>query len=203
MGKRVRSRCGTLSVDEASSEHPIADLRYTEWRVGPAMVNDVLMGYVDLLNHQRIVDIPRLFGSTFVDHDPLVIPGFIEPQLGVGAGLANLEMMLQFLATPDVDFQFTLEDSIVSANQDRIAYRLFGQGIIRIPDAAEQSADPISQSGTIRPAQNEANRGTDGVVIPADKLLGTMLSVEYCCTGFFRIEDRRISERWGVGFIHV
>lgn len=90
--------------------------------------------------------------------------------------IRDVRAIIAFLAAPQVDIAFTLEDAFGGA--DRVAYRLFGQGTIELPDSSPLLAGPVGR-------------------VDQSPILGNRLHLEYRTTGIFRLVGGRLVERWG------
>ena len=164
---------------------------------------DLVVRFVDqvLNGHQRDV-VDGLFHVGYKDFDPIRIPGY-EPR-----PIQNKEYvhaLCVFLATPEIDIHFTIED--LFGEEDRVAYRLFGEGLLPAEVQNENGSPPQSQheapvGGIIR------NRriGTFAVLTRdqrdqlsrSGKIVGSRLHVEYRSVGFFLIKDSLLFQRYGM-----
>jgi len=142
--------------------------------------------FVDLVLNQHIADeIGRLFSRSYWDHDPFVIPGFGETG-SRRAGVPFLHALVAFLTSPSTDFHFTLEDLV--AGDDRAAYRLYGQGMVRVQTDDAGSTVPVVNS--TRGTQDTAGRTPYALV-------NGQLYLEYTCVGIFKVGHGQLLERWG------
>jgi hypothetical protein len=137
---------------------------------------DLVQRYVsDLLNGTRVELVDELFSPRYVGHDPVSLPGGPRRLRGATETIVDVRNLISALASTDLDFAFTLED--VFHVGTKIAYRVFGEGLIAVQAGNSPIPDPVRASG---------------------KLLGDQLHLEYRCTGIFRLDQNRFAERWGV-----
>lgn len=118
--------------------------------------------------------VDELFSTSFRDHDPLQLPS-APPSAGMST-IRDVRAIIEFLARPEVDIVFHLED--VFGTGDRVGYRLFGQGTIELPEGSPLVGGPLGR-------------------VDANPVLGNRLHVEYRSTGVFRLAAGRLVERWG------
>jgi hypothetical protein len=155
-----------------------------------------LSRYVDeVLNGACVDPLNELFTPAYRDHHPLRIPGLLEPRENRGT-FDDLKKLVALLASPLINLAFALEEVI--PGKDRVAYRLFGEGTIRL------STEPL----TMRVGRNSSGpvRTLDlpGVKLrvkasgwDSGKILGDSLMVIYSCVGIFELSGSRFSARWG------
>jgi SnoaL-like domain len=159
---------------------------------------DLLGRFVqDVLNAHRVDAIPELFSPNFRDNHPLFIPGLVESP-GTTGTLADLRDVVSLLASPVLDMSFSLEDVITA--DDRVAYRLFGQGTVGLVPKAENTAyaglwGPPSESRHIDVADSRLSIRSSGW--SEGKILGDQAVVMYSCVGIFKLSGTRFVERWG------
>lgn len=126
------------------------------------------------LNAHDLDAVGRLMVKRYRDHSPLYLDPFLKPE--PGGHFVEVEQIVKFLSRDEIDIRFTLED-IFTVN-DRVAYRIFGEGIIGLDSLGVEFIGPPS-------------------ALPAGALLGTELHVSYQCVGIFRVEGGQLAERWG------
>lgn len=126
---------------------------------------------VEVLNDGAPAMVLDILSPTFRDHDPLTVPGVVTPRLAGQGTRADVVELVSFLRRPDVDVRFTLED--VFGHDDRLGYRLYGDGLLHRPEADASE------------------------LLPPGKLVGGSLHVAYSCVGIYRVAAGRLVERWG------
>lgn len=134
---------------------------------------DLMHRWVELyLNGHHLDVIPRLFTTDY--HDPIPVPATKDPHTPTAPLAMNyLRAIATFLASETVDVAFTLEDAF--AVEDRLAYRLFGEGTVGL---ARQSSGLGSEPSL-----------TDAV------------HITYQSVGMFRLQRGKLAERWGHVFV--
>jgi SnoaL-like domain len=154
--------------------------------------SSLLVRFVEeVLNGHSIEALPEIVSPNFVDHDPIEVHG---PTGQRRMGLAYLEDLVRFLDLPVVDVRFELEDLLEDG--DRIAYRLFGEGVIRVDVGSLARGGAVTVGA--RPPESQVARLGE---LREGLLLGEMLHTEYSGVGIFRVESGRLRERWGA--VHV
>jgi len=154
-----------------------------------------VVAFVDtILNGHDGLRIPDIFSPSYRDHDPLSIPS-----IGLGAGpqagtVAELQRLVGFLALESVDIQFVIED--LFSHGDRAAYRLFGQGTVKVILDEDRDSVPNDHVDEDTPFHITASR-QDIADMEDVTLFGSELHLEYSCTGIFHIRSQRLQERWG------
>lgn len=141
----------------------------------------------EVLNGHSIEAMREIVSPSFVDHDP------IDVHAGTGrrrVGMDYLEDLVRFLGLPVVDVRFKLEDLLEDG--DRIAYRLFGEGVVRV-----DTGSLASGSGDAADGRSSGSRVVRVGGLPEGALLGEALHTEYSGVGIFRVEFGLLHERWG------
>ncbi len=160
----------------------------------------------EVLNDHRHVAISEIFRPTFRDHDPITIFGS-APHLPLGRDdIDGLFALSGFLSQPEIDFQFIIED--VFAVSGRIAYRMYGQGSIKIDDAADgRNGNEIlpglpGRFGTLRRLKVS---GAEMAVSTRGFHEGTVLGGRYLVMvsriGIYKVVDNKLAEHWGTAVI--
>ena len=149
-------------------------------------VSSLIIRFVDqVLNGPSPEAIDELFHPGFKDHDPL-------SGIGVG-GVAELRVLVAFLALPTTDIRFTLE-TVFEVDQQG-AYRLFGEGSGQMEEfsklVAVRPATPLEGSPftSLRRGPAEMN--------PPLRPPPGVFHYEYSGTGIFAARDGRFTDRWG------
>jgi hypothetical protein len=167
--------------------------------VGSALLNCFVD---DVLNACSADAISDIFTPTFRDNHPLRIRGVLEPP-GKTGSTANLRAEVKLLASPVLDMAFVLED--VFAVEDRVAYRLFGEGTVALAEAgSRQGSHSIDHVGGLWHSAGARKVGLTDTRLsiktsgwPEGKILGNRVAVMYSCVGIFRIVGNQLAERWG------
>ena len=152
------------------------------------------------LNGGRRDVVAELFSPNFRDHDPLVVPGLLEPRFPTLGGIREIYALIQFLLHPGVDFNFKLEDAFSSGNQ--VAYRLFGQGTIELVGPDDESpASRVGGSGTSVGTRKVDVLGATLAIEPDGMSEGTILGDRYQVlvsrVGIFSVAAGRLAQHWG------
>jgi hypothetical protein len=163
--------------------------------------SDLVTAFVDSVLNKRDLDIlDSLFDRRYRDIDPITIPGYpnraVQDQQYVRA-------LCEFLSSPSVDLHFTLEDTF--GVPGRIAYQLFGEGLISLASPPLHTGAPKALSDGINaesitkrvPAAAALSSAERVGLSRSGKLLNGMLHVEYRSVGIFRIGHGRLIERRG------
>lgn len=154
---------------------------------------------MDGLNRGDQTAIRAAFAPGFRDYDPLVLPGLIVPSRRNWGTLDDNLAVVEALASPVVDFYFHIEDVVSSPT--RIAYSLFGEGMLRVIGgnddvttvAAKVMGDPYRPApGTARDVNNEIRR-----LLPTGALIGNNLHIQLRRVGMFRISEGMFVEHRG------
>lgn len=117
---------------------------------------------------EAVVD--ELFSPRYRDHHPLTVPG-ADRTAGRMGSTQNMRAVIAFLAG-QADVKFTVEDAFAAG--DRVGYRLFGEGLVRIP--RPPGGPPAPPGGA-----------PDGATV----------HLTYRCVGIFALAAGRFVERWG------
>lgn len=141
----------------------------------------------DVLNGHRQDVVDRLFQAGYRDHDPLLVPGFLEDP-GFAGGIGGVRALAGLLSAPGVDMAFTPE--VVFGDDERIAYRLFGEGVVPLAAVAGSPALPPIGGSALRD-------GTTGLQRPLGRPDVEVVHVLYSCTGIFQLSGGRFRDRWG------
>lgn len=152
-----------------------------------------------ILNQHEFEALDDVLDQRYRDYDPIEIPGYpVRPV----QDREYIRALCSFLSSPWLDLHFTIED--VFGEPGRIAYQLFGEGMIEVAvapgpggDLKKTFDDESSRMSTrVRPllstsaAQHEYLSSTG-------KLMNGQLHVEYRSVGIFRTSNRRLLERRG------
>jgi hypothetical protein len=151
--------------------------------------------YVDqTLNGADLGSVRALFAGNFRDHDPLRIPGVLEPGGPIG-GIDDIEAQVRLLAGDGVDIRFTLEECF-SGGEGRVAYRLFGEGTVPVMSTGDHRS--TTDKRKVRKLGIAGTRlAFEGVDGPGGRIINDQLHVLYRCVGMFSIIQDRLAERWG------
>ena len=145
--------------------------------------------YVEsILNgHARDV-VDKIFAYSYIDHHPLRIPGVIMPSARNHGHVSDIQLLVNLLDQPGVDFVFTLEDVFESA--DRVAYRIFGEGTVPVAnlDIESQTGDLNLDGSRLQFSELSLDTGMIG---------DDRLHVTYRSVGIFRVGTGQLVERWG------
>ncbi len=154
--------------------------------------SDLVVTFVDdVLNRQDLGVIQEIFSPDFCDFDPLIVPGVIEPAQPRRGSIEDIQKFVGVLAQPGVDIRFALEE-IFEGGPDRIAYRLFGEGLLSVDQAVQhQELGPVRRLGVGGTDVWFRTREGGGTVV-ADSI-----HVSYQCVGIFRAREGRLQMRWG------
>ena len=130
--------------------------------------------------------VPEVFAMSFRDHNPLRLPGFLEPYRKNWGTAGDVYNLLIFLRSPLVDLGFSLED--VFSSGDRVCYRLFCEGTVRTVHERDPNpmGDQAMQSMKVDADNHYEDPSSDGV---------TRLLLER--VGIFRVFERHLIEHWG------
>lgn len=179
--------------------------RVLEVQVSGKRTSDLIERYVDeILNGCDSESIGDLFAPNFRDHDPIAIPGVFDTS-GFGTGtIMDLYRLVGFLSRDAVDFRFSLEQCV--GREREAAYRLFGQGLIRLADERTSAVSCLgAKLDDGRVWQRIAVPGTSVAVAEKEAPYGTVfagrLNVIYRCVGIFRCSGDRFCDRWGSGIL--
>jgi hypothetical protein len=152
----------------------------------------------EVLNNHDLEAIDRLFDSTFVDHDPLTIPGVISPQAGMPASIDFVKRLVDILSESPVDIHFTLEDVISVDN--KVAYRLFGEGTVDLVDSlnpiSNSERTPVKKLAIANTHLAFSDTGSDTRMILRDKI-----NVTYSCVGILQCRAGAFVDRWGIEYV--
>jgi hypothetical protein len=161
--------------------------------VKPSQIAQEFVGRV--LNNFSVEGVNELFSRSYVDHDPIVLPGLISPRSGKGS-LRDIVELGQLLSLPEVDVHFTLEDALYG--EQSASFRIFGEGTIKTspePVTARYLAAKAIRTGS-DPATYVRAHSQDMKPSPGKFLLGsTHISIR--CVGMFSLKAGLIQERWG------
>jgi len=135
----------------------------------------------DVLNAYDTSLIPILFSRDYIDYDP-PLAYVVGPPAATRRGTrSDLVRLVRLLQSTVVDVKFHLEDLICEAT--RIAYRLFGAGILSISDSASEVGDHATRMSL------------SGSIVCLES--GPAISVGYSSTGIFHARDTQLVSRWG------
>ena len=142
----------------------------------------LVTGFVDLiLNDGELGRLPQLVAPHFRDHHPVHIPRIYEVARRDNGTVQDIINLVGLLQSESVDFFFHVEDVFQAG--DRIAYRLFGEGTVLLPESAVPDG--------VRP-------GADGPGSSGGRVIGNRLHLSYTGVGIFRIAGDRLTDRWGI-----
>jgi len=160
----------------------------------PEGVELVRRWYAEGMNGKQATIIPEIFSAAFVSHQPFCIPGIFNPHLA-GSSSDHLRELVSFLSSPTVDLSFSLEDTFGSG--DRIAYRLFGEGTVRVFNGSKISSIaselnvPRYDYGRLKWIQPHVRGST----------LGDRCHMIFGSIGIFRVSGKHLAEHWERMFI--
>ena len=149
-----------------------------------------------VLNHHDQSLIDYLFSERYTDHDPLRIPGLLEP--GAIGTIDDLKKSVCFLSFSEIDFHFTLEDLFSVGN--KVAYRLFGDGTLKVVVDGNANMDARNENSSISRFRFSASEQWVGS-LPLGSLLGNSLHVAYDCSGIFHVQEGKLATHWGTAKI--
>lgn len=146
----------------------------------------------ELLNNCCSSMISKVFQENFVDYDPIEVPALQTAGSGGLGGIQGIHTLMAFLSQPGVDFRFVLEDAF--GDEDRVAYRLFGEGQINLVDSVAEAGGDAS----------DRLRRLDGSTLvlqstgaPIGTVVGNRYQVVLRRVGIYRIAGSRFAEHWG------
>ncbi len=155
--------------------------------------DDLVATYVEeVLNHHSLDLIPQLFANSYVDRSPM---------FGARGGVDDLKWAVRFLAAPDTDVHFILEDVISTGRA--VAYRLFGQGSFTLRDLGTYAVNGPARREAMEPWLRKPEEPPPITQDPTYKAIaGTRsdrarVSLTLETVGWFRLRSGRFVERWG------